>query len=116
MDERIQIVRATIRTEFGRVLDLEELARLVNLSPSRLRHLFKMETGKTPAQYLKSVRMQEAHVLIRTTFLSVKEIRNRVGISDDSHFAHDFKKAYGLSPSTYRNTMKRSTPLSPSSF
>ena len=68
MDERIQIVRATIHTEFGRVLDLEELARLVNLSPSRLRHLFKTEVGKTPTQYLKSIRMQAAHVLIKNTF------------------------------------------------
>ena len=51
----------------------------MNLSGSRLRHLFKAEMDQTPAQYLKAIRMREAAMLLRTTFLSVKEIMNRVG-------------------------------------
>lgn len=79
-----------------------ELGQLVNLSGSRLRHLFKAEMDQTPAQYLKGIRMREAATLLRTTFLSVKEIMNRVGISNESHFVHEFKKAHGLAPSKYR--------------
>ena len=37
--------------------DTPALAALVNLSPSRFRHLFKQETGTSPAQYLKDYRM-----------------------------------------------------------
>jgi len=103
MDRRIQIARSAFETDFSRAWDIEKLALLVNLSTSRLRHLFKTETGMTPTQYLKSIRMREAELLLRTTFLSVKEIMNRVGISDESHFGHEFKKAYGLPPSKYRS-------------
>lgn len=105
MDRRIQVVSSAIDRNFRHAWDIEELARLVNLSASRLRHLFKSEIGKSPMQYLKSVRMAHAEMLLRTTFLSVKEIMNRVGISNESHFGHEFKKAYALAPSKYRSTV-----------
>ncbi len=103
MDRRIQVVISAIESDFRRAWNIEELARLINLSPSRLRHLFKNEMGKTPLQHLKSLRLREAEQLLRTTFLSVKEVMNRVGLSDESHFVHEFKKAYGLAPSKYRS-------------
>ena len=104
MDRRVHIVRAAIEADFRRPCKTEELARLVNLSTSRLRHLFKAETGTTPAQYLKSIRMREAQRLLLTTFLSVKEIMNRVGITDESYFGHEFRKMYGLAPSKFRQS------------
>lgn len=104
MDRRIQIVISAIETDFRRAWTIAELADLVNLSPSRLRHLFKAEAGQTPTQFLKAVRLQAAEKLLRTTFLSVKEIMNRVGFLDESHFGHEFKKAYGLAPSKYRSS------------
>jgi AraC-like DNA-binding protein len=61
--------------------------------------------GQTPAQYLRSIRMREAEKLLRTTFLSVKEIMNRVGLSNESHFVHEFKKTYNLAPSKYRASL-----------
>lgn len=79
-----------------------EIARSVNLSASRLQHLFKAHINMTPAQYLKSLRISQAKELLETTPLSVKEIRARLGITDESHFVRDFKKAYGVSPLKYR--------------
>lgn len=104
MDQRVQIVRSAIEKDCRRAWTITALARLVNLSPSRLRHLFKSETGITPNQFVKEVRLSEAEKLLRTTFLRVKEIMNRVGFLDESHFAHEFKKTYGVSPSKYRST------------
>ena len=49
--------------------------------------------------------MREAEKLLRTTFLSVKEIMNCVGLSNESHFVHEFKKTYKLAPSKYRATL-----------
>jgi transcriptional regulator GlxA family with amidase domain len=88
-----------------------QLGQLVNLSGSRLRHLFKAEMDQTPAQYLKTIRMSEAATLLRTTFLSVKEIMNRVGISNESHFVHEFKKVHGLAPSKYRSASQSQLQL-----
>jgi predicted transposase len=47
--------------------------------------------------------MQQAAILLTTTFLSVKEIVRRVGLTDESHFVRDFKRLYGMTPSEYRN-------------
>lgn len=57
----------------------------------------------TPNQFIKQVRLSEAEKLLRTSFLRVKEIMNRVGFLDESHFGHEFKKTYGVSPSKYRS-------------
>jgi AraC family transcriptional regulator of arabinose operon len=105
MDRRIQIIIALMERETSTSPDMSGIARQVNLSPSRLRHLFKKETGKTPAQFLKSLRLRQAALLLSTTFLSVKEISNRVGITNTSHFVREFKKVYGVAPTTYRNRL-----------
>lgn len=103
MDRRIQIVIALLESRISTAGDLTSISHHVNLSPSRLRHLFKSEIGKTPAQYLKWRRLQRASVLLKTTFLSVKEIANQVGITNSSHFVKEFKKVYGVAPTIYRN-------------
>jgi two-component system response regulator YesN len=95
--------------ELRRKVPIKELAQSVNLSASRLRHLFKDRTGLSPTQYLKVQRMQKARELLENTFLTVKEIMLRVGVRDKSHLTRDFKKVYGLSPSKYRSQYLRET-------
>lgn len=102
VDIRIHILMSLIQSELHRDLYLEELAQLVNLSPSRLRHLFKRDTGQTLTQYVVHQRLSQARVFLETTHLSVKEVMNRVGISDSSHFTRDFKKLFGLTPTAYK--------------
>ena len=79
------------------------MAESVNLSAPYFCYLFKSITGVPPAKYLKGLRMQQAATLLTTTFLSVKEIVRRVGLTDESHFVRDFKRLYGHTPSNYRN-------------
>ena len=81
---------------------MSEMAQIVNLSPSRLRYLFKKETGVAPAHYLRTFRLEQAKELLETTFLSVKEIIRSIGVNDQSHFIREFKKSYGLTPAQYR--------------
>lgn len=104
MDRRIELVTSRIETEISTAWDTAALAALVDLSPSRFRHLFKQETGTSPAQYLKELRMREAELMLRTTFFSVKEILSQVGLSSNSHFVSDFRKTHGLTPTAYRKT------------
>jgi transcriptional regulator GlxA family with amidase domain len=102
MDKRIIRIIEAIQVNLQNELDLDEMARAVNLSSSRLRHLFKAETGLSPAQYLKKLRMDRARELGEHTFMQVKEIMNAVGLKNNSHFTHTFKRAHGLTPSECR--------------
>ncbi len=102
MDQRVQKAIRLMQEDLRRKFIPGEIATAVNLSRAHLRYLFKAETGMSPAQYLRSLRMQEAGRLLETTFLSVKEVMHRIGVRDESHFTRDFKKVYGLSPAQYR--------------
>lgn len=104
MDQRIQIVSSQIEGQFSRRLNIGSLARLVNVSESHLRHLFKSETGLTPTQYLKQLRLRKAQTLLETTFLSVKQISNQVGFCDETYFSREFKRTFGVAPGRYRQT------------
>lgn len=101
MDYRVSTVIALMEEQIHKA-SLCVMARRVQLSPSRLRHIFKAETAVTLTQYLKSMRMREAKKIMGTSGLSVKEVMIRVGLSDKSHFERDFKKAFGLTPAQYK--------------
>jgi len=107
MDQRVVTVATFMKENFQHKITLHEMAHHVNLSIWHLSHLFKDETGVSAAEYLKNMRMQEAKELLETTFLSVKEIMAIVGISDKSHFAKDFRRVFGLTPTQYRKTKHR---------
>lgn len=102
MNPRTRTVIIHINDNFHRRLSCDEIAKLVNISPSRLRHMFKAETGRSLARHLKVIRIEKAKELLETTFLSVKEVMAKVGMSDESHFVRDFKKECGMTPSQYR--------------
>jgi transcriptional regulator GlxA family with amidase domain len=101
-DPRVQRIITLIAYDFQRKITTTEMAQSVNLSPSRLRHLFRDEMGISLRRYLKAQRMMKARELLETTFLNAQEIMLRVGVKDKSHFTRDFKKAYGFTPLRYR--------------
>lgn len=102
MDLRIQAVIQLLTANLSRPLTLEDMAAHVRLSTSRLRHLFEENTGKTPARYLRSIRMAEARRLLATTFLTPKEIMFKVGIANQSQFIRDFRHDSNLTPTQFR--------------
>ncbi len=102
MADRVKRVIELMHDDPSRTFTLGEMAESVNLSGPYFCSLFKSITGVPPAKYLKSLRLQHAATLLTTTFLSVKEIVRRVGLTDESHFVRDFKRMYGATPSEYR--------------
>lgn len=102
MDWRIEKIIDLIEKDTHLEPSFKGIAQSMNLSYSRLRYLFKAETGVSPSQYLRAVRMQKAKQHLENTFMSVKEIMIKVGFNDESHFVRDFKRVYGMPPNKYR--------------
>jgi transcriptional regulator GlxA family with amidase domain len=101
-DLRVATVIGVMNKSFAGHLSVAALSKHVNLSATRLRQLFKQETGRSPMQYLRDLRMRQAERLLRTTFLSIKEISFFIGAKDISHFVRDFKNDFGVTPSEFR--------------
>jgi AraC-like DNA-binding protein len=102
MDGRVLKAVALIQDNLHREVTTGGLATAVNLSPSRLHQLFKDEIDLSPGKYLRLLRMQRAKDLLENTFLSVKQIMAKIGVTDESHFVRDFKRTYGFTPARYR--------------
>lgn len=92
------------------------LASLVNLSGSRLSHLFKAQTGLTLKNALTGHRLNKAEVLLRTTEMSIKEITYCLGYSQGPSFDRAFQKKFHCTPTQYRNQERQPVVLRNSSF
>lgn len=62
----------------------------------------KALTGQTPADYIKSLRLNRAAELLRQDTITVSEVCYQVGISDPHYFAKLFKQQFGISPKKYQ--------------
>jgi transcriptional regulator GlxA family with amidase domain len=102
LDPRVRRVITLMELHLAEPVRLEQLARSVNISPSYLTHLFRRDVGRSPAQYWRDVRLQRAHDLLQSSFLSVKQVMAAVGWNDPSHFNRDFRRKHGVCPSAVR--------------
>jgi AraC-like DNA-binding protein len=83
-------------------LKVATLAALVNLSRSHYTTSFRRVTGYAPLSYLNHLRMQRAVQLLNATELSIKEIGDQLGFSDQFYFSRAFRKVHNHSPSEHR--------------
>ncbi|MGH8455368.1 MAG: helix-turn-helix domain-containing protein [Stenotrophobium sp.] len=79
--------------------NLPALAARLHLSPSRLRHLFKAETGNTVSHYARWIAVWRA-ISLWSQGRSLTDIAHEVGFFDLAHLDHAFMEVFGLNPST----------------
>ncbi|TDL12566.1 AraC family transcriptional regulator [Mycolicibacterium obuense] len=88
--------------EYAQPLDVESLARGVNMSAGHLSRRFKAAYGESPYAYLMTRRIERAMALLRRGDLSVTEVCFAVGCSSLGTFSTRFTELVGMSPSAYR--------------
>jgi AraC family transcriptional regulator, arabinose operon regulatory protein len=98
----IRIRKILSRIEETPAVSVQELARLVKLSSSRLGHLFKAETGLELRHFLLNAKLERAAGLLRDTDMQIKEISHTVGYHHVPSFDRVFRKKFNLSPADYR--------------
>ena len=88
-------------------VDVAELAKRVNLSSSRLEHLFKEQIGAQLGDYILQYRLRTAAELLKSTEMRIKEIAHFVGYEHSSSFIRAFKNKFGTIPGNYRQSLAR---------
>lgn len=102
MDYRIKEILIKIEENISHPLTVQVLAESINVSVSHFQRLFKKEVHIGATKYINNLRLQKARELLETSHLRVKEIRLKVGVTNESHFINDFKRRFGETPNSYR--------------
>ncbi|MFF4289674.1 helix-turn-helix transcriptional regulator [Streptomyces sp. NPDC001633] len=95
-------VRDRIDREYAQPLNVEALARGVNMSAGHLSRQFRLAYGESPYSYLMTRRIERAMALLRRGDLSVTEVCFAVGCSSLGTFSTRFTELVGMPPSAYR--------------
>ncbi|WP_459272727.1 AraC family transcriptional regulator [Arthrobacter sp. MDT1-65] len=82
------------------------LAAVVGVSSSQLSKLFREATGGGVLAHHLALKMARARRLLDTTELSVKQVGQEIGMSDQFYFSRQFSRLHGSSPSAYRSERK----------
>ncbi len=83
-------------------LSVEKISTFLNVTPNYFSTLFRKKTGLTFVTYLTNIRMEKAKWLLDNTDEKAYIIAGMIGIDEPNYFSYVFKKAYGVSPSKYR--------------
>lgn len=85
-------------------LSLVSVADYMNVNPTYLSVFIKEQLGETFLNYVLLLRMEKAKDLLETTELSLQDIAVRIGYANSGVFIRVFKKKYGHTPGSYRQT------------
>jgi len=96
--QRIAKAVTRLRERFDEPLKIEDLAQLVNMSPSSFHKHFKQITTLSPLQFQKELRLQEARRLLRVDGLDAATAAFRVGYESPSHFSREYARHFGQPP------------------
>lgn len=95
---RIASIVHYIEENYHRPLDIGSIARFAGMSPSSLHQYFKQATSMSPMQFVKSLRLHQARMLLLGgSPASVASFQ--VGYSSASQFSREFKRFFGDLPS-----------------
>lgn len=101
-DNIIEQSMVYIKEHVEQKMTLDALARRSGLSKYRFAHVFKDETGYAPMEYVLSIKLDHAKVLLKSSHLSIAEISYAVGYDNPGTFTNLFKKKVGVSPKYFR--------------
>ena len=83
-------------------LNMQQLARELNVGYTRFRELFKTHAHTSPKQYHLRIRLDRARDLLRNTDKSLKEIAQLLGFHSAFHFSYQFRATQGIPPRAWR--------------
>jgi two-component system response regulator YesN len=94
--------KAFMEENYSKDISLDDVSRIVDISPYYFSKLFKEVTGENFIEYLTNIRIEEAKKLLQNRELSIKNICVDTGYSDPNYFSRIFKKQVGITPTEYR--------------
>lgn len=84
-------------------LSVYDIAKALNMSEPNVKKVFKKYSGMGVIHYFNTLKINKAQNLLKSG-MSVKEVSERVGFSDQNYFSTVFKRITGISPKKYKDS------------
>lgn len=105
--DRIDTVYKYVRLHFTELIQLEDIANLVNMTVPSFCRYFKRVTGKTFTEFVNEFRIVHACKLLSEERHTIAEVCFESGFNNFSHFNRLFKQKTGQSPNNYRKAVEK---------
>ena len=105
-DEVIAQAQIWMQDNLSKALRVPDLAGQFGMTVRTFNRRFKTAIGQTPGDYLTHIRMAFACDLLKNTDLSILEVASYSGFVEATWFSNKFKQWSGISPKTYRTTVR----------
>ena len=100
--ERLNVVCNYTLSNYSKVITLEEIASISNLTITSFCRYFKLMTKKTYYDFLTEIRISHACRFLIEDKFSIDQIADRCGFYNIPNFYRQFKKVAGVTPSAYK--------------
>jgi PAS domain S-box-containing protein len=91
-----------VNNHFEQEISIQDLADVACLSVSALERRFKKYLDKTPKQFIREVRLENARRLLIESQQPISEVAYHSGFTCHSYFSQHFKEMFGELPTKYR--------------
>lgn len=99
---RLKPVLTKIDEHYGEDISVLEAAELCAMSETYFMKFFKKMTGMTFIEYLNTVRLEKAQIMLKGSAKSVSEIAEECGYHNFSYFIRTYKNHFGTTPNQAR--------------
>lgn len=104
---RVQSVQQYINANYNKDIRLDDIAAIVNMTPTAFSRFFKQRSGKTLSDYIIDIRLGYVTRLLVDTSQSISEICYKCGFNNISNFNRIFKKNKKCSPKEFRENYRK---------
>jgi transcriptional regulator GlxA family with amidase domain len=102
-----------LKGNYSKPLHIDDLAARVYMSPSTFHHHFRELTARSPLQYQKWLRLNEARRLMLTERLDATGAAIQVGYESPTQFSREYSRLFGAPPLRDINKLRQQAPVAP---
>lgn len=105
-EQNYEEIASYINNNFSHKITLSDLCQVFGTNKTTLCQKFRNIYGMTIINYINTLRIKQAKILLREGNISITQIATLVGFDSVHYFSKTFKKIEGKSPLEYINTIK----------
>ena len=105
-DESIALAQDWMQRNMAKAITNQRVADVCQLPLRTFNRRFKEQVGQTPNQFLLTLRLETAQVLLRDVGLTMYDVAEQVGFRDTYYFNKKFQQHFDMAPKQYRDMVK----------